>query len=235
MIASFLHNFIFIKTKKTAGTAVEMALAPACGPNDIVTPLGVKDELARGRGEALCRNFSDDIGVEESLREAIANGKRHMLRAFKSFIGASDFYNHMPASELKEKLPGRFWRKAYKFTVERHPYEKAISQAYFGFPGGEPFPAYLDRFLRTGKYASFELYSIGGEVAVNDFLRQERLADDLKMLAWKLDIDLPAQVPRSKTRSRADKRPAREILTDAQKEVVYGFCRREFDLLGYER
>jgi hypothetical protein len=44
MIVSYLHKFIFIRTKKTAGTTVEMTLAPACGPDDIITPLGTWDE-----------------------------------------------------------------------------------------------------------------------------------------------------------------------------------------------
>ena len=46
MIVSYLHNFIFIKTKKTAGSAIEMALAPLCGPDDIITPL---HRVERGR------------------------------------------------------------------------------------------------------------------------------------------------------------------------------------------
>ena len=37
MIASYLYNYIFIKTKKTGGTTAEVTLAASCGPNDIVT------------------------------------------------------------------------------------------------------------------------------------------------------------------------------------------------------
>ncbi|MBV9571791.1 MAG: hypothetical protein JO056_11170 [Alphaproteobacteria bacterium] len=233
MIASFLHNFIFIKTKKTAGTTVEMVLAPACGPDDIITPLGVLDEMARGKGEPLCRNFADP-GIEDAARYAITSGSRRQMKSLKSLIHRTEFYNHMPASEIRDKLPKRFWLKAYKFTVERHPYEKAVSQAYFGYKDSEPFGTYLDRFVRRGKYSSFEMYSIDGEVVVQDFLRQERLADDLQAMAWKLGIPIANEIPRAKSGSRADRRPAREILSDGQKEIVYGFCKKEFELLGYE-
>ena len=233
MIASFLHNFIFIKTKKTAGTTVEMVLAPACGPDDVITPLGVQDELARGNGAPLCRNFADP-GIEDAARHAIASGSRQQLKSLKSLISNTEFYNHMPAWEIRRKVSKRLWNKGYKFTVERHPYEKAVSQAYFGYKSSEPFETHLDRFIRTGKYSSYDMYSIDGEVVVQDFLRQERLADDLRMMAWKLDIPIADEIPRAKTRSRADRRPAREILSDAQKEIVYGFCRKEFELLGYE-
>ena len=39
MLVSHKHRFIFVKTRKTGGTSVELALAPHCGPDDIITPL----------------------------------------------------------------------------------------------------------------------------------------------------------------------------------------------------
>jgi hypothetical protein len=39
MIVSHLHKFIFIKTRKTAGTSIEVFLSKHCGHNDIVTPI----------------------------------------------------------------------------------------------------------------------------------------------------------------------------------------------------
>ncbi len=38
-IISFRHNFIFIKTTKTAGTSIEVDLSQHVGPKDIVTPI----------------------------------------------------------------------------------------------------------------------------------------------------------------------------------------------------
>ena len=37
MIISHKWKFIFIKTQKCAGSSVERALAPVCGPRDILT------------------------------------------------------------------------------------------------------------------------------------------------------------------------------------------------------
>ncbi len=47
MIVSHKHKFIFIKTRKTAGTSVEIALSKICGKNDILTPISPKDEIYR--------------------------------------------------------------------------------------------------------------------------------------------------------------------------------------------
>ena len=39
MIISHRYKFIFIKTHKTAGSSMEMALGPLCGPDDIITSM----------------------------------------------------------------------------------------------------------------------------------------------------------------------------------------------------
>ena len=43
MIISHAHKFIFVKTKKTAGTSIEIFLAPHCGPDDVLTPIDPPD------------------------------------------------------------------------------------------------------------------------------------------------------------------------------------------------
>jgi len=47
MIISHKYQFIFLKTAKTAGTSIEIALSRFCGQDDIITPVSVEDELKR--------------------------------------------------------------------------------------------------------------------------------------------------------------------------------------------
>ena len=47
MILSKVHNFIFLKTTKTAGTSFEIALSKYVGPEDVVTPISEEDEATR--------------------------------------------------------------------------------------------------------------------------------------------------------------------------------------------
>jgi hypothetical protein len=49
MIVSHTHQFVFIKTRKTAGTSVEVFLSQHCGAEDIVTPINPHVELHRAR------------------------------------------------------------------------------------------------------------------------------------------------------------------------------------------
>ncbi len=60
MILSVRHKFVFIKGMKVAGTSVEMALAPLCGPADIITPISPIDERERmARGGLCCTNYAE--------------------------------------------------------------------------------------------------------------------------------------------------------------------------------
>lgn len=53
VIVSHEHKFIFMKTRKTASTSVEIALSRVCGERDIITP---------------------DLAEDEELRQQIAGG-----------------------------------------------------------------------------------------------------------------------------------------------------------------
>ena len=47
MIASHRHRFVFVKTRKPAGTSLEIALSRHCGPEDVITPISAADERLR--------------------------------------------------------------------------------------------------------------------------------------------------------------------------------------------
>jgi hypothetical protein len=225
MIISYSRNFIFIKTKKTAGTTVEAVLATGCGPDDIIPK--VYGDTYPGSGLIIPARQNIEADEEASSDEDEDGPDR------------DGFNPHMTAKELKDFVGRKFWKSAFKVTVERHPYEKAVSQAYYRMnkknKRDEPFDAFLDRTVHKGDYCGFPLWSIRDRVAVDDFIRQETLVSDLKRVMAKLGIPMPNEIPEMKSRTRDDRRPAHEILSDAQKEVVYEHCKREFEILGYER
>jgi hypothetical protein len=231
MIVSYARKFIFIKTKKTAGTTVEAVLAMGCASGDIVThPSDKYVGLDPAKFSALFESES------AKPREAEDDEERPDKRRGKH---RGDFFNHMNAQAMHKKIDPSFWDSALKLTVERHPYEKAVSQAYWrlsrGNRWGEEFPAYLDRIVRTGDYVGFKRWSIDGKVAVDEFIRQESLQADLSRISERLGFPIPQVLPQLKNQTRTDRRPAKEILNDEQKEIVFMRCREEFEILGYER
>ena len=59
MIVSHAKKLIFVKTRKTSGTSMEVSLSQVCGPDDIITPISFEDELVRlDMGGTLPQNYA---------------------------------------------------------------------------------------------------------------------------------------------------------------------------------
>ena len=101
MIVNHKYKFIFIKSFKTAGTSLEIALSKFCGDEDILTPIVEKDEKLRSN-----LNF---IGPQNY----------------------GDMEEHMTASEIKKKLGNKMFNNYFKFVVVRNPYDQIISAFYW--------------------------------------------------------------------------------------------------------
>jgi hypothetical protein len=239
MIASFRHGFIFLKSKKSGGSAAESALAPLCGPDDVVTPAGFDEPLSPG-GEA--RNFTSDPETQAIYDQAAAlrsdPGHKVYIQIDRRCREAGDFHAHMTAKQARSKLGQEFWDRAFKFTIERHPYERAVSQAWFtwarlGGPG-QDFEAFFDHSVRTGPYLNNRFYLIKGQPAVDRILRYERLDEDLRDVGARFGLVLPEPLPSIKGGFRKDRRPAGDILTEDQKAAIRARCTYEFEVMGYE-
>jgi len=146
---------------------------------------------------------------------------------------------HITAEEIRSLVTPKFWEQAYKFASERHPYEKAVSMAYYRLAqrglSADDFPPVLDKTVRTGEYRGFDHYHIGGMLVVQDFIRLETLEDDLRRVCAHIGAKIPRRLPRKKGMPRLDRRPAREILSPRQRNKVIKNCCEEFDLFGYKR
>ncbi len=241
MIASFEHGFIFIKTRKTAGTAIELVLSGLCGEADIITPIHPDDEKIRqAHGWRGPQNFRVGLGAT-SFREGILDrgDDADYQEMMKGSHADNEYYNHMPASLARRMLGEAFWQKAHKWTIERHPYEKAVSQAYFKmwFMGrsAEGFKAVLDELIALEEIDNRDLYTIDGRMVLDEIIRQEDLPAAFNAVLAKSGLRFDGALPRAKTVQRADRRPAAEILTERQKKAIYDSCRETFELMGYER
>ena len=123
MIISHKHKFIFIKTNKTAGTSIEIALSKFCGPNDIITPISPEDEKTRmDLGYPGPQNYQSRIwqyGIWNAIKWTIKGGKR------------PHFYNHISAKEVISIIGKKKWDTYYTFCFERNPWDRIISLYYW--------------------------------------------------------------------------------------------------------
>ena len=136
-------------------------------------------------------------------------------------------------------MPSETWARLNKFTVERHPYEKVVSKAYY-WKGvrksirEEPIEAIIDRVVDTESYLNYPLYTIDGKLVVDRVLRFEDLERELNEHLTELGAPSVAGIGRAKGGFRSDRAPAREILTPGQREKIRAAAGFEFDLMGYE-
>lgn len=91
------------------------------------------------------------------------------------------FYNHIPASQVKEKVPREVWEGYFKFCVERNPWDKTPSHySMMNYRSGGALT--FDDYLATGDLpVSYPLYTdaTGSRIIVDRVLRYERLMQDL--------------------------------------------------------
>ena len=231
MILSHTQRFIFIKTRKVSGTSMEISLSKNCGGDDIITPISYEDELVRlDEGGCLPQNYGDP--KEQQFRDLIKARDPKV----KKVRHKGRFYNHVPAVEVRQFVGEDVWRDYFTFSMERHPYEKVVSHVYYHARGKDnwDFDKELKRVLKKAYYVSYPIYSEGKTPIVDYIVNYEKLAEELAFLSDKLGFDVASSYPKTKHKHRSDRRPARELLSDAAKEEIYENCRVEFDALGFE-
>lgn len=240
MIASFAHNFIFIKTRKTAGTSIELALGRLCCEQDIITPPGPDESLRWQHGWRGAQNFADDPALTQEYADIMKRRASAELSAFQKKLRKSgQFHSHMPAQNIAAKLDAAFWSNAFKWTIERHPYERAVSMAYFriwrqNIPA-DAFQAVLNKLIADRRVDDRKRYTINGRIAVDEVIKFEDLSVAFPKLLVSVGLQFDDELPRAKTGQRTDRRPARDILSQKQKDQIYRSCHATFEMLGYER
>ncbi len=218
MIISHRHRFVYVKTRKTASTSLEIAISAHCGPDDVITKITAKDEAVRQR-----------LGVRGPQNEFIRGPDG---RTF-------ELLNHAPATLAREIL-GPAWDEYVTFTIERNPFDRVISQ-YFWERSILPPPATLASFLRrtpAERLSNWHLYADDAEpdrVIVDHVGRYESLAESLATIAEAIGLPEGIVLPAERTKShlRTDRRHHRDVLSAEDRQLVETLCHRELAAFGY--
>jgi hypothetical protein len=231
MIVSHQHRFVFIKTRKTAGTSIEIALAEHCGPADIITPIDEVDEqIRRELGHRGPQNF-------EVRRPASGLGGL-ISRLFGRNVVRH--YNHAPASLIRARIGPQSYDSYRKFCVVRNPWDRAVSLYFWrkNRPGSENLDKEMSfaEFVRdtpADVLSDAHIFTIDGAAAVDRFVRYENLAEDLTTAL--AELGLPAiDLPWAKSGTRETKDHYSWIFDDESEARIRELCAWEIDNLGYE-
>ncbi len=220
MIISHQHRFVYVKTRKTASTSIEIALSKFCGPHDVITRIVAADEQVRSR-----------LGYR---------GPQNYL--VQSTSGARiELVNHDPALLARQVL-GESWPQYFFFTIERNPFDRVISQYYWELPlwerRGTPVPT-ITEYLATRPVevlSNWGLYAEGERLLVDHVGRYESLSADLRAISERIGLPEPLDISAIRTKDgwRKDRRHPREVLDEPDRRLLERVCRRELAAFGYQ-
>jgi hypothetical protein len=219
MLISHICRFIYLKTRKTAGTSVEIYFEPYCvDPRNYFGEEHARDEQVSEWGVAGSRRKAGDI-----------------------------WYNHMPAREVRDLVGPEKWNQYFKFCAIRNPYDKAVSFFWHDLAPDcreqqrrADFRVVRETFAEWTKLGHFPvdapIYTLDGSPAVDDFIRYERLTEDMRRVCARLQIPWqPDRLGRYKSDLRKRGEQFEEYYTpEAAARVEQQFA-WEFEYFQYPR
>jgi hypothetical protein len=227
MIVSHRHKFIFLKTRKTAGTSIEIALSQLCGPKDIITPLDPEDEeTRRSRGGLGPQNRAIPFRrmTKAEWAKLIKQGKRKRLR------------HHDGAERIKRSVGSSVWNEYFKFCFERNPFDRAVSRYYWELrdqQGAWPSIAEFLEELEPYKISNWDIYTINDRIAVDYVGQYANLSEELRTIAEHIGLQEVPELPRAKGTYRRDKRHYSELLDGRARRRIEEVCHMEIETFGY--
>ena len=229
MIYSAKHNFIFLKTTKTAGTSFEIALSKYTSSQDIVTPISDEDEKTRqALGFHGPQNYLKPPGFLERL------GLRQPRKRF---------YNHIPAAQLRAELEAELFDRALKVSIVRNPYDLAVSRYFWSHRRQEETsPAHFRQWLLSHPPVLKKnrlITHIDGRSAVDLMIRFEAFEEGLTRFAAQAGLPATLYAEFDAIRAKGQYRPKRARTKDLfeafpeGRAVIAGIFAEDIELYHY--
>ncbi len=209
-IISHSKKFIFVKTAKSAGTSIEIALSKYCGENDIITQLSKNDEEIRAK-----------LGYRGQ--------QNHLDEKFHHGMSIFEIINYIGDEKFKEY---------FKITNVRNPWDRTLSYYYWKTKRmwWRPDPnqwiksADLDLLNIRGS----QLFRKENKNYVDFFIRYENLYDDLKKALNTIGIEDDFVLPHAKRSVRKSNKPYQEVWNDDSRKKIADLFPFEIEHFQYE-
>ncbi|MBB3142613.1 hypothetical protein [Halomonas organivorans] len=249
-IISFEKKFIFLKTRKVAGTSVEAVLRNYVGDDDIVPAVTPRDELYSAANGCYSKNYLLDRSKESVYTGLVLDGRFEDATKFLS-LEKKLASSHMTYERIEKILSSRGLDIAdfYTFTIDRHPYSWVLSNCLYD---NKKYNVHGEKLLevdeglvneKARKFLSrsdvrslinWSMYTRDDVVMVDRVAKYENINRDLAEILSEVGLGgSKVELPDMKNNARHFN--AFEILDDDVKDQVYDIFKGAFKTLGYER
>lgn len=242
VLVCHLHKFIFLKTRKTAGTSVEAALQV------LISEGGVEEETNEsvGRDGIVGRRMQGKMlrtandGRILSLQRQHKSSYRHQPHYRRA---RALWYHHKPAAEVKRDLGDGMWSSYHKISVVRNPWDKVVSLWKWQTRNEATHLNFRDFVLHLQHSDDWHIHSLDNRRSCDTYIRFEDIVGGLKHAMDKMGIeeDLQARVlatlPHYKDSVGGEERDAKAYRSYYDEETrahVAQVYRREVALFRYE-
>lgn len=229
MILSHAHKFIYIKTYKTGSTSVEAALSTVCGPDDVLTEAS---EPLRGVRQKPAQNYR--IDHPEKPRRPL--WKSLLGRPERHYHPSIGYYEHMPAWRVRTYAGEAVWRRYFKFSFERNPWDRQVSWYHYKtkslpLPRKPTFEAF-NRDRRRAFVENWDLYTIDNAIGLDFVGRYESLDADFKRVLVEIGLTGAVELPRTNI-SQGRRGSYRDVYSTESRDLVAGWYAPEIRHFGY--
>ena len=239
MIISHKNKFIFLKTRKTAGTSIEISLSRYCGKDDVITPISLIDEKIRQKFKIGPQNYL--LGMSKLKKTTFKilrkTGLKPSLTAREQGIR---FWNHSPGSYVKKEVGDEIWNSYFIFCFDRNPWDKTVSLYHWDQRRDEfkgmSFTEYIktDTFRKMRHY-NYPIYSDENGKLLVDFVgKYENLENDLAKVCKQIGIDFDGWLPNAKGSHRKKNKHNSEYFNKEQAKYIQEYFKKEIELFDYK-
>ena len=238
MIISHARKFIFVKTYKTAGSSLEIALSKYCAKGDILTPLDSDEEEQR-------REISG-LGAQNYGKPLRRYRIEEMIGWLRKRRPVERYNEHSPAWQIRRMIGSETWDRYFTFTIVRNPYDRCLSRFYYSKSVEEKRGrkkvwdfGNLDQYMRYNPWfinENWAMYTQDDEVLVDFIVRYERLEEDLAEISRRLGLERNIYEEMRSISAKRGLRPAADRsarLTAAGREMIGLLCAPEIEMFGY--
>ena len=249
MIISHEHKFIFLKTRKTASGACEVALGEQCGPNDIIYP--DTDTIEASSGRVVEQNNIRTVpSIRIFLRRLHRGYPKHGVSILPKAVRDARRYIssfHADARYIRSVVGEKVWNEYYTFCFERNPFDRLVSFYHWRTKDLQHKPSFKQFAhavvegdqqqlvaYNARNFSNRPFYEIDGKLSVDRVCLFEDLENELQDVAGRLGIECEGGLIHTKDQANAKRKHYREYYDEELQKICSEAFSHEMNMFGYE-